>query len=165
MKNIILIGMPGCGKSTLGKLLAQQLQRPFYDADSVLEEREGRSIKELFAVSEECFRDAETRTVKYLSGLDGCVIAAGGGVVKRAENIEIFKTSGMIVFLDRLPEKIVQDVDTASRPLLAAGRQRIFDLYAERIELYRRYHDHSVDNNGEREAALQALLELVRRES
>ena len=118
MKNIILIGMPGCGKSTLGKLLAQQLQRPFYDADSVLEEREGRSIKELFAVSEECFRDAETRTVKYLSGLDGCVIAAGGGVVKRAENIEIFKTSGMIVFLDRLPEKIVQDVDTASRPLI-----------------------------------------------
>lgn len=105
MKNIILIGMPGCGKSTLGKLLAQQLQRPFYDADSVLEEREGRSIKELFAVSEEYFRDAETRTVKYLSGLDGCVIAAGGGVVKRAENIEIFKTSGMIVFLDRLPEK------------------------------------------------------------
>ena len=69
------------------------------------------------------------------------------------------------MFLDRLPEKIVQDVDTASRPLLAAGRQRIFDLYAERIGLYRRYHDHSVDNNGEREAALQALLELVRRES
>lgn len=165
MKNIVLIGMPGCGKSTLGKLLAQRLQRPFYDADSVLEEREGRTIQELFAVSEECFRDAETRAVKYLAGMAGCVIAAGGGVVKRSENIDILKTSGIVIFLDRRPEKIVQDVDTASRPLLAAGRQKVFDLYDERIELYRSFHDHIVDNNGEREATLQALLELAGRES
>ena len=95
----------------------------------------------------------------------GFMIAAGGGVVKRSENIEVLKNGGIIVFIDRLPEKIVQDIDTESRPLLAAGRQKVFDLYAERIELYRRYHDHIIDNNGEREAALQALLELARRES
>ena len=93
------------------------------------------------------------------------MIAAGGGVVKRSENIEVLKNGGIIVFIDRLPEKIVQDIDTESRPLLAAGRQKVLDLYAERIELYRRYHDHIIDNNGEREAALQALLELARRES
>ena len=115
--------------------------------------------------SEACFRDAETRAVRHLSELEGCVIAAGGGVVKRSENIEVLKNGGIIVFIDRLPEKIVQDIDTESRPLLAAGRQKVFDLYAERIELYRRYHDHIIDNNGEREAALQALLELARRES
>lgn len=165
MKNIVLIGMPGCGKSTLGRLLAQQLKRPFYDADNVLEKLEGKTIKELFAVSEARFRDAETRTVRHLAELEGCVIAAGGGVVKRSENIGIFKNSGIVVFIDRSPEKIVQDVDTESRPLLAAGRQKVFDLYAERIELYRRCHDHTVDNNGELEAALQALLELARRES
>lgn len=165
MKNIVLIGMPGCGKSTLGRLLAQHLKRPFYDADNVLEKLEGKTIKELFAVSEACFRDAETRAVRHLSELEGCVIAAGGGVVKRSENIEVLKNGGIIVFIDRLPEKIVQDIDTESRPLLAAGRQIVFDLYAERIELYRRYHDHIIDNNGEREAALQALLELARRES
>ena len=95
----------------------------------------------------------------------GFMIAAGGGVVKRSENIAVLKNGGIIVFIDRLPEKIVQDIDTESRPLLAAGRQKVFDLYAERIELYRRYHDHIIDNNGEREAALQALLELARRES
>ena len=92
-------------------------------------------------------------------------LPVGGGVVKRSENIEVLKNGGIIVFIDRLPEKIVQDIDTESRPLLAAGRQKVFDLYAERIELYRRYHDHIIDNNGEREAALQALLELARRES
>ena len=85
MKNIVLIGMPGCGKSTLGRLLAQHLKRPFYDADNVLEKLEGKTIKELFAVSEACFRDAETRAVRHLSELEGCVIAAGGGVVKRSE--------------------------------------------------------------------------------
>ena len=89
MKNIVLIGMPGCGKSTLGRLLAQHLKRPFYDADNVLEKLEGKTIKELFAVSEACFRDAETRAVRHLSELEGCVIAAGGGVVKRSENIEV----------------------------------------------------------------------------
>lgn len=91
MKNIVLIGMPGCGKSTLGRLLAQHLKRPFYDADNVLEKLEGKTIKELFAVSEACFRDAETRAVRHLSELEGCVIAAGGGVVKRSENIEDIK--------------------------------------------------------------------------
>lgn len=108
MKNIVLIGMPGCGKSTLGRLLAQHLKRPFYDADNVLEKLEGKTIKELFAVSEACFRDAETRAVRHLSELEGCVIAAGGGVVKRSENIEILKTGGIVVFIDRLPEKIVR---------------------------------------------------------
>lgn len=165
MKNIILIGMPGSGKSTLGRLLAQQLGCGFYDADQVLEAREGRTIKELFAVSEDCFRDAETRTVVYLSGLHGCVIAAGGGVVKRTANMEAFKSSGIVVFIDRSPENIVQDVDTESRPLLAAGRQRIFDLYAERIGLYKSHGDHRIDNNGDVKAALAALLELARRES
>ena len=71
MKNIVLIGMPGCGKSTLGRLLAQHLKRPFYDADNVLEKLEGKTIKELFAVSEACFRDAETRAVRHLSELEG----------------------------------------------------------------------------------------------
>lgn len=164
MKNIVLIGMPGCGKSTLGRLLAQHLKRPFYDADNVLEKLEGKTIKELFAVSEACFRDAETRAVRHLSELEGCVIAAGGGVVKRSENIEVLKTAALS-FYRQAARKIVQDIDTESRPLLAAGRQKVFDLYAERIELYRRYHDHIIDNNGEREAALQALLELARRES
>lgn len=164
MKNIVLIGMPGCGKSTLGKLLAVELGRPFYDADTVLEEREGQTIRDLFAVSEDCFREAETRTVRYLAGLEGCVIAAGGGVVKRAENLAALKAGSMIIFIDRQPENIVLDIDIADRPLLQAGRQRIFDLYNERVALYRRHQEHTIDNNETPAAALAALVELARRE-
>ena len=67
MKNIILIGMPGCGKSTLGRRLAEALHRSFVDADTYLEEKEGKSIPELFAVGEDCFRDAEERTIEALA--------------------------------------------------------------------------------------------------
>lgn len=164
MKNIVLIGMPGCGKSTLGKLLAQHLGRDFYDADKVVEELEGRTVKDLFAVSEDCFREAETRAIRYLAGLQGCVIAAGGGVVKRAVNIQLLKNNSIIIFIDRSPQNIVQNIDTGSRPLLAAGSQRIFDLYAERIHLYRQNHDYIINNDGRRQEALEALIDLARRE-
>ena len=85
MKNIVLIGMPGCGKTTLGKLLAAKLKREFYDADDVLEEREPYSIKEFFAQGEEVFREAEQRTAEFLAWKENCVIAAGGGVVKKLQ--------------------------------------------------------------------------------
>ncbi len=164
MKNIVLIGMPGSGKSTLGKLLGQKLKYNFFDADIVLEKLEGKTIKELFTVGEECFREAETRTLKYLSKLENCIIAAGGGAVKRSENMQLFRKNAIVIFIDRSPENIVQDVDIASRPLLTEGRQKIFDLYRERAELYRRYQDYIVDNNGSQEDALVELLELTRRE-
>ncbi len=90
-QNIILIGMPGCGKSTLGKALAKRLGRDFYDADDVIVEQEGKTIPELFAISEDCFRDAEVRASQFLAHKSGIVVACGGGVVKRSENMDIFK--------------------------------------------------------------------------
>ena len=101
MKNIVLIGMPGCGKSTFGKRLARRLGYKFYDADDVLEEREQRTIKDFFAESEDAFRAAETRTLAFLAELEGVVIATGGGAVKRSENMELMKRNGAVVFLDR----------------------------------------------------------------
>lgn len=107
MKNIVLIGMPGCGKSTFGKAHGETLAAPFYDADAVLEEREQRTIKSFFSESEEAFRAAETRTLAYLAECDGAVIATGGGAVKRAENMELLKRGGVVVFIDRKPENII----------------------------------------------------------
>ena len=92
--NIVIIGMPGSGKTTFGTALAEALGRDFYDADTYLETSEGRTIKELFAVSEDCFRDAETRTARALGSKKGVVIATGGGVIKRRENIDIYKENG-----------------------------------------------------------------------
>ena len=157
MKNIVLIGMPGCGKSTFGKRLAKRLGRKFYDADEVLEQREQRTIKDFFAESEDAFRAAETRTLAFLAELEDAVIATGGGAVKRSENMELMKHKGVVVFLDRKPEQIVGNIEGDARPLLAADKQRIFKLYEERIDLYRKYADKIITNSGDFGRTLAAL--------
>lgn len=162
MRNIVLIGMPGCGKSTLGRYLAEILDRDFIDADPEIEKDAGKTIPELFAVSEDCFREQETKTVKRLAGLQGKVLAMGGGVVLRRENIENLKKKGTIIFLDRSPGDIAGDVDTETRPLLAAGRKRIYDLYAQREALYREAADVTVRNKGTLKETLQRLVEAAK---
>lgn len=160
--NIVLIGMPGCGKSTLGKALAKRLGRDFYDADDVIVEQEGKTIPELFAVSEDCFRDAEVRASQSLAEKSGIVVACGGGVVKRSENMDIFKKTGTVFFLDRSPDDIVSDVDVSTRPLLKDGKQKVYDLYDERIALYRNAADYLVPNNKTIEEVLDAFEELIK---
>lgn len=146
-KNIVLIGMPGSGKTTLGKQLASRLGRTFVDADDFVVLLEGKSIADMFAVSEEYFRDAETRAAQELAKRRGLVVACGGGVIKRSVNIEIFKETGVVIFLDRSPDDIVTDVDVASRPLLKDGKQKVYDLYDERIALYRAAADYTIVND------------------
>lgn len=161
MRNIILIGMPGSGKSTFGKMLAQKLGRKFVDADTYLEEKEGKTIKELFTVSEDCFRDAEERTIQDLAQKEGLVIATGGGVVKRERNITHLKKSGIILFIDRKPEDIVTDVEVGTRPLLAEGTKKVFDLYNERIALYRKSADVAVENKGSLDEVMEEMLKTL----
>ena len=120
-KNIVLIGMPGSGKTTLGKQLASRLGRTFVDADDFVVQLEGKTIADMFAVSEEYFRDAETRAAQELAKRRGLVVACGGGVIKGSVNIDIFKETGVVIFLDRSPDDIVTDVDVDSRPLLKDG--------------------------------------------
>lgn len=162
MKNIVLIGMPGSGKTTFGKALARAFALCFYDADEVLECRENRTIKDFFAESEAAFREAETRTLEYLSSLSSAVIATGGGAVKKAVNMQLLKKSGVVIFIDRLPENILGCLQGDDRPLLAADKQRIFSLYEERIALYRQYADYTVQNNGDHAAALAELKAIVK---
>ena len=91
----------------------------------------------------------------------GCVIAAGGGVVKRAASMQVYQKTGCVVFIDRPPEAIVSDVEIQTRPLLAAGTQRIFELYNERIELYKKYAAYTVQNVNGVEDSLQQLLQIA----
>lgn len=160
-QNIIIIGMPGCGKSTFGKALARKLGRPFYDADDVIVQQEGKTIPELFAISEDCFRDAEVRASRFLADKKGIVVACGGGVIKRPENISIFKKTGTVFFLDRSPDDIVSDVDVSVRPLLKDGRQKVYNLYKERISLYRDAADYCIDNNKDIEDVLDEFEILI----
>ena len=162
MKNIVLIGMPGSGKSTLGRYLAEIMNRDFIDADPEIEKDAGKTIPELFAVSEDYFREQETKTTRRLAQLQDKVLAMGGGVVLRQENIDCLKEKGLIIFLDRSPGDIVGDIDTETRPLLAAGRQRIYDLYAQRQALYRAASDVTVQNKGSLKDVLLQLAEAAR---
>ena len=162
MKNIVLIGMPGCGKTTFGKALAERLSRPFVDADLYLEEKEQRTIKSFFAESEKAFRDAEERTICDLAGKEGLIIATGGGVVKRQSNVVKLHASGLIIFIDRRAEDIVTDVEVEKRPLLKEGPDKVFTLYKERIALYRAAADRILENRGSEKEVLARLLDMVK---
>ena len=136
MKNIVLIGMPGCGKTTFGRALAERLHRPFIDADAYLEEKEGRTIQSFFAESEKAFRDAEERTVEDLSARQGLIIATGGGAVLREDNRLLLRCSGTVFWLDRPLADIMSTDFQTGRPLLTAGRKALERLAAERRALY-----------------------------
>jgi shikimate kinase len=161
MKNIVLIGMPGSGKTTFGMALAEKLRRPFVDADAYLEEKEGRTIQSIFAESEKAFRDAEERTIEDLSRRQNLIIATGGGVVKRSRNVARLHETGLLIFIDRRAEDIVTDVEVEKRPLLAEGPDKVFALYKERIALYRKAADRILENRGSEEEVLARLLEMV----
>lgn len=146
MKNIVLIGMPASGKSTIGKLLAQKINYEYYDADKYLERKEKRKISNIFAENgESYFRDLETKYLKKLSYKNKLVISTGGGAVKRDENMEVLKKKGIIVFLSRKVEDIAKE-NHENRPLLK-DISNIERLYSERIELYKRYADITIENN------------------
>lgn len=174
--NLYLIGMPGSGKSTIGRMLADALNGSFLDMDEYIVEIAGETIPQLFARGEDCFRDWETWCLPgSWSGRsaaggdsarrpdlpeDGRVIATGGGVVKRRENVELLKASGLLVFLNRPVEQIAGDetVDAQSRPLLARDKSRVYALFEERYPLYRDAADLTVVNCPRMEDTVAAIL-------
>ena len=145
---VVLIGMPGCGKTTIGKILAKELNYNFYDMDSYIEEIAEKTVKELFAQGEEIFRTWETKACKELSKKKRAIISSGGGVIKKSINTDILRREGIILFIDRPTEMILEDVDVASRPLLNGGKEKIYALYDERYELYKDAADEIIANEG-----------------
>ncbi|MCX7774319.1 MAG: shikimate kinase [Clostridia bacterium] len=154
--NLVLIGLMGCGKTTIGKRLAAELLMPFIDMDEVIEQRYG-SIKSLFAQGEEHFRAIETKIAYELSAKDGIIISTGGGVVLREENMVALKQKGLVFYLNRPVEDIIRTVDPSNRPLLQGGNEVLYKLEAERRPLYGRYCDHVIDSS-DLEHAIQAIM-------
>lgn len=145
---VLLIGMPGCGKTIIGKLLATELNYNFCDMDKYIEDISGETIKELFEKGEENFRNFETKACMELSKKRRGIISAGGGVIKREKNIDLFKEESIIIFIDRSLENIIADVDIETRPLLSSGKEKLYNLFQERYELYNKYCHIKIVNNG-----------------
>ncbi len=138
---ISLVGLPGSGKSTVGRQLARRLSLPFYDSDHVIEQRLGCSIREFFErEGEERFRDIEQAVLDELTQGPACVLSTGGGSVLRAVNRAHLHDRGRVVYLRSTPEEVFRRVrHDRNRPLLqvADPLQRLRDLYAVRDPLYR----------------------------
>ncbi len=143
MSNIVLIGMPGCGKSAVGRALGAALDRPFIDADSEIERDAAMSIPDIFAREGEAgFRARETAVLARLGQGSGAVIATGGGCVTREENYPLLHQNGTIVWLRRDLSKL----PTAGRPL--SQQNSLQTLYAQRRDKYAAFADITADNDG-----------------
>lgn len=147
MKNIILIGMMGCGKSTIGRMLAERISYQYVDMDTYLENKYHSTIPELFSVSELYFRDKETECCKDMGHTDNKIISTGGGVILREENMLYLKNNGLVFFIDRPVEMIINELNTDHRPLLKDGVFKLYDLEKERRSLYEKYADFIIRND------------------
>ena len=141
-KNIVLIGMPGCGKSTIGIALRDRLNREFIDSDAEIVKRAGREIPQIFSeYGEEYFRKLESEVIFDLSKRTGIIIATGGGAVINNKNVEELKKNGELIWLNRPIEGIVP---TDDRPL-SNDRDKLIKLFAVREPIYRAAADREID--------------------
>lgn len=159
-ESIVLTGMPGSGKTTVGKLLAEQLGRRFYDSDDEITSRTGRTPNEIIrADGEAAFRDVERDVIAALSLEPGCVIATGGGAILREENIRHLRANGRIFFLDRKPEDILP---TDDRPL-SSDRAALKKRYDERYPIYTATADSMLPVTGSPEDVAAAVRKELAR--
>jgi shikimate dehydrogenase len=153
-ENIVITGMPSCGKSAIGAMLAEKLEREHFDTDKMIEERTGSDIRTIFhKKGEKGFREVEKSVVQEVSLRQGSVISTGGGCVLDPLNIHRLRRNGRIYLLDRDPNLLVSSVD---RPL-ASDQDQLFNLYDKRRNLYFDTADAVIDNNSYMEDAVERL--------
>ena len=137
-QNIVLIGMPGSGKSSIGKLLAEKSGRPFIDSDLYLEASFGRKIKDIIPeAGEEAFRRMETEVIRTISKESGHIIAVGGGAVLKPENRVLLKQNSRVIYIKRP----LSALETKGRPLSQGGMEKLLSLYEERAPIYEQLSD------------------------
>ncbi|MBP3452870.1 MAG: shikimate kinase [Clostridia bacterium] len=163
-RHVFLIGMPGCGKSSLGKRVAGNMRIPYVDMDQRISDIVGCTVSEMFErYGEQAFRNAETNTLIQLTRETPSLISTGGGTVLRENNRAIMRNSGVIVLIDRPLEEILGDIKLDRRPLLAQkGLGEVERLYHERIDIYRSVADFVMDNSNGYHAGLRGLEQIMR---
>ena len=158
LQNVVLIGMPGCGKSTVGAVLAQKLGKTFVDADAEIERRTGKAIPDIFAQEgEEAFRRYEADVIADLTRQNRQVIACGGGVVKTPQNLHALRQNGPVLWVQRPIEKLA----TSGRPL-SKGGEALRRMEHERLPLYRAAATGTVCNDGALTDTVTTALHLLK---
>lgn len=157
MQNIVIIGMPGSGKTTVSTMLAEKLGRKIFDTDTIVSENAGMTIPEIFAVQGEAgFRRLETEATAEVGKLSGNIISTGGGVVTVADNYGLLHQNGVIVWIERDTNKLARD----GRPISLSSD--LNELYAARLPLYDRFADIKADNNGDINDTVNAIMEMIK---
>lgn len=157
LANLSLIGMPGCGKSTVGAALARRLGKTFVDLDEEIERRTGCNIPDIFArEGEAAFRRYEAETLADVGRRTGQVIACGGGVIKTAANVHALRQNGVVLWVQRPLDKLA----TGGRPL-SRGGAALKQLQAERTPLYRAAADAVLDNSDTLDRVVQTAAQLA----
>ncbi len=155
-ENIVLIGMPSCGKTTLGKMLSKEFNREFIDTDEVIVSREKTAISDIFSkLGESGFREIESEVIKEVSKRQGVIISTGGGAVLKNDNVQFLKQNGFLVYIDRPLENLTP---TADRPL-SLDFEALKKRYTEREPIYNRVCDIKIKNNREISAVVSDIKE------
>ncbi len=154
--NLVFIGMPGAGKSTIGKALSHMLQMDFIDTDQIIENKTHMTIAEIFSkYGEAYFRELEKEIYLEVSHMHHTIIATGGGAVKYEENMDVLSSNSIILHLDRDIQHI--QLDNTQRPL-AQDKEMLRTLFHERDALYRKFADYTFQNNESIDQTLQQIV-------
>ena len=155
--NIVLIGMPSAGKTTIGKMLENRMQKEFIDLDDIIIEKAGKSIPEIFEESGEAgFRAIETEAAIEVSKLNNKIIATGGGTIKHKVNMDYLRQNGITIFIDRDVDKLISS--DPNRPL-SKSSDALAKMHAERLPLYQKYAAYVAVNNSDIESTVTEIVE------
>lgn len=158
--NIVLIGMPSAGKTTIGKMLENRMQKEFIDLDDIIIEKAGKSIPEIFEESGEAgFRAIETEAAIEVSKLNNKIIATGGGTIKHKVNMDYLRQNGITIFIDRDVDKLISS--DPNRPL-SKSTDALEKMHAERLPLYQKYAAYVAVNNSDIESTITEIEEAYR---
>lgn len=159
-QDIVLIGMPGSGKSTIGNLLAKRLKLTICNVDDYIEDKYKKTIADIYKIGEEYFREIEINSIKEIINLYPSIISTGGGIVTNKEGMELLGDNRVIIFINRPIGEIIKDIDL-NRPLFNNNENRIYEIFEERYDLYKKHSDIEVVNSGDINLVVDELINMI----
>ncbi|MBR4890993.1 MAG: shikimate kinase [Clostridia bacterium] len=162
-KNIVLIGMSGAGKSTIGIALSYKMKMPFVDMDNYIERNQGMRITEIFdTYGNDYFRNLESETALYMAeNYKKTIISTGGGIILNPENMINLKKNGIVIYINRSVENILKTLNAEKRPLLRDNPEKLYDMYKERHSIYLKYADIVVYNSSDFKSGVENVYNAV----